>query len=148
MSLILFDGNLFDSDAPALGHGVNVYGVMGAGIAVEFRRRYPDMYEAYKAHCAAKTLTPGRVFYWDEANLPAVYNMASQDAPGANASLAWLESSLNRSLGHAARVGHDRIALPRIGCGIGGLVWEDVEPLYARLSEEHGIDIEVWTYQP
>lgn len=148
MSLILFDGNLFDSTAPALGHGVNVYGVMGAGIAVEFRRRYPDMYESYKAHCAAKILVPGKVFYWDELGLPAVYNMASQDAPGANATLEWLESALDRSLGHAEKVGHERIALPRIGCGIGGLVWEDVGPLYEARSKAHGIDIEVWTYKP
>lgn len=148
MSLILFDGNLFDSTAPAIGQGVNVYGVMGAGIAVEFKRRYPEMYEAYKEHCVTKRLVPGKTFFWDEEGKPAVYNMASQDAPGANATLGWLDDSLRRSLAHAAANGYDRIGLPRIGCGIGGLAWEDVEPLYEAASAEHGVDIEVWTYAP
>ncbi len=146
MTLIHFSGDLFDSDAPALGHGVNVYGVMGAGIAVRFRNEYQAMYEQYAAHCAAKLLTPGRVFYWNDDEKADVYNIASQDAPGRNASLEWLEDGLDRALGHAKGKSFDRIALPLIGCGIGGLNWEDVEPLYARLSEKHGVDIEVWAY--
>lgn len=146
MTLLHFSGDLFTSDAPALGHGVNVYGVMGAGIAVRFRKEYPAMYEEYAAHCVAKSLTPGHVFYWNDAEKADVYNIASQDAPGRNARLEWLESGLDGALGHASKKGFDRIALPLIGCGIGGLSWEDVEPLYERLSAKHDVDIEVWTY--
>jgi O-acetyl-ADP-ribose deacetylase (regulator of RNase III) len=146
MTLLHFSGDLFDSDAPALGHGVNVFGVMGAGIAVRFRREYPAMYEQYAAHCAQKLLQPGRVFYWKDPEKPDVYNIASQDAPGANARLEWLEDGLDRALGHAATQGFDRIALPLIGCGIGGLQWDDVEPVYDALSTKHGVDIEVWTF--
>lgn len=146
MTLIHFSGDLFTSAAPALGQGVNVYGVMGAGIAVRFRSEYPDMYEEYAARCASKALTPGRVFYWHADDKADVYNIASQDAPGRNARLEWLEDGLGRALKHAKERGLDRIALPLIGCGIGGLEWADVEPVYDRLSAEHEVDIEVWTY--
>lgn len=146
MTLIHYTGNLFDSTAPALGHGVNVFGVMGAGIAVGFRKEYPAMYEQYAANCAEKLLTPGHVYYWNDPEKPDVYNIASQDAPGRNARLEWLEEGLDRALDHANWKGFDRIALPLIGCGIGGLDWADVEPLYERLSDKHGVDIEVWTY--
>lgn len=141
-------GNLFHSGEKAIGHGVNVYGVMGAGIAVGFKNDYPDMFEYYAAACREKTLTPGRVLFWRDPVKPSVYNIASQDAPGANAQFDWLEDGLTRALTHAKAQGFTRIGLPRIGCGIGGLTWEEVLPLYERLSAEHGVDIAVWFKQP
>lgn len=140
-------GSLFDSGEDAIGHGVNVYGVMGAGIAVVFKRDYPQMFDYYAATCAERALTPGHVLYWNEEGKPSVYNIASQDAPGANASMEWLESGLARALAHAKAQGLASIGLPRIGCGIGGLTWEEVLPLYERLSDEHNVDIAVW-YKP
>lgn len=140
-------GNLFDSGEKAIGHGVNVYGVMGAGIAVGFKREYPEMFEYYAAACREKLLRPGRVLFWKEQNKPSVYNIASQEAPGANASYEWLEDGLDRALAHAKTQGFTRIGLPRIGAGIGGLDWDEVLPLFTRLSEKHGVDIAVW-YKP
>lgn len=137
-------GSLFDSGEPAIGHGVNVYGVMGAGIAVGFRNIYPEMFEYYAAACREKTLQPGGVLYWNEKDKASVYNIASQDAPGSNASYEWLEGGLNRALAHAKRQGYTSIGLARIGCGIGGLTWDEVLPMYERLSEAHGVDIAVW----
>lgn len=137
-------GNLFDSGEQAIGHGVNVFGVMGAGIAVAFRKTYPQMFEYYAAACREQALRPGHVLYWTEEGKPSVYNIASQDAPGANAQMEWLESGLDKTLEHAKEQGLASIGLPRIGCGIGGLVWEEVLPLYERLSDKHGVDIAVW----
>jgi len=146
MSILDRTGSLFDSDAPAIAHGVNCKGAMGAGIAVAFRTSFPDMYERYAALCSRDELAPGGVFYWEGDTAPAVYNLASQSNPGADARIDWLTISLRKALRHAAEKGYDRIAIPQIGCGIGGLRWTDVRVVVERLSNEHGVDVEVWAF--
>jgi O-acetyl-ADP-ribose deacetylase (regulator of RNase III) len=72
-------GDLFDADdLDALAHGVNCAGAMGAGIAVEFRRRWPQMYSAYQMHCRQGHLEPGGLIVWESFPGPLVYNLATQ----------------------------------------------------------------------
>lgn len=139
-------GDLFTSDAPAIGHGINLQGKMGAGIAVQFKNRFPKMYESYVYACKTFPLLPGIVLIYD-AESPIVYNIASQDLPGANARLEWLEAGLRSTLQDAQTRGLDRVALPLIGCGIGGLDEEDVVPLMEKLESEHAPEIELWRFQ-
>lgn len=120
-------GDLFLSGAPAIGHGVNCRGVMGAGIAKVFRAEYPEMYQKYKSLCERGLLTPGNTWPWQDASGLVIYNMASQDEPGANARLEWLARTASRVLVNADARKFDRVAIPQIGCGIGGLEWDDVE---------------------
>jgi len=121
-------GNLFKEfstqDRYALAHGVNCRGVMGAGIAVEFKRRYPEMFLEYERRCRAGALSPGDCFPWDAGN-HTVYNLATQAGFG-DASLVALEKSLLGALDHALVTGVGVIGMPAIGCGLGGLVWNDV----------------------
>ena len=140
--LIEITGDLFTSTAPARAQGVNVDGVMGSGIAPIFKRLYPGMYDEYRALCLAGNLLPGETHIWRGAE--TVYNAASQDRPGRNARLEWLESSLAAAFTNADALGYDRIAMPLIGCGIGGLNWSDVRPVIQRLAESHTADAEVW----
>ena len=136
---------MFTSTAPALAHGVNTYGAMGAGIAKTFREKYPDMYEMYKAECQSKSLTPGGMFGWIPLEGPTIYNLASQDFPGPRAKLVWLGSALMYALKDADLRGYDRIAVPRIGAGIGGLDWEPVEATMRGLARQSKCDLEIWT---
>lgn len=139
-------GDLFTSTAPALGHGVNTKGVMGAGIAVEFRRRYPQMYDHYRETCRRGALQPGDTLPWfDGPSRRFVFNMASQDKTGADAKLAWLESSLGESCATLAQFELTTLAVPRIGCGIGGLKWDDVLPVFELSAVRYAIHIEVWS---
>lgn len=140
-------GDLFTTDAPAIGHGVNVHGKMGAGIAVQFRKRFPIMYYIYTELCADGTMVPGSVLT-DPNGPPVVYNIASQDLPGAHARLEWLEEGLRTALSDAHSRGLDRVALPLIGCGIGGLDEADVVPLMQQVESEYpSVQIELWRYQ-
>lgn len=140
-------GSLFDSDAGAIGHGVNVAGVMGAGIAVHFRRRWPSMYQEYRSRCHSNLLRPGGVYAATGfAGTPARFNIASQDRPGRHARLDWLASGVEKSVAVALEMGDiDTLALPRIGCGIGGLDWIDVRAVLERIAAASPLDIEVWT---
>ena len=143
-NLILRSGDLFTSDAYALMHGVNCSSVMGAGIAPLFKAKFEGMFDAYVKACKSGELVPGGVFIWSVGAV-TVYNAASQNRPGADASLEWLESSVRFALHDADMWELEKIALPRIGCGIGGLDWADVEPLLRKLAGEFRTDLEVWT---
>ncbi|WAC50452.1 macro domain-containing protein [Frigoribacterium sp. SL97] len=144
--LILKTGDLFSSTAAGIGHGVNTTGVMGAGIAPLFKARHPEMYREYRIACQTGGLVAGETMIWAAPTPgPVIYNIASQDRPGAHARLEWLESGVRGALRDADMRGVEVIALPRIGCGIGGLDWVDVEPLLAKLAAETTCDLEVWT---
>lgn len=144
--MIEMTGNIFTTSAPAIGHGVNCQGRMGAGIAVQFRTLFPEMYRQYKAVCDAGHLQPGDVFVFDTPNF-TIYNIASQHLPGSNAQLDWLEDGLRASIMQAEDSGFDRIAIPQIGCGIGGLSVSDVVPLVKDVESGTSVQFEWWTYQ-
>ena len=128
-------GDLFNTTAPALAHGVNVRGVMGAGIAKPFKERFPLMYEEYALMCKHQTLLPGQTFAYYAGNGRWVYNVASQRDPGPDARVTWFVKGMIDALIHARRYEVREIALPQIGCGIGGLSYEnDVLPALERLE--------------
>jgi len=145
--MIKRSGNLFDTDRTCVGHGVNVDGVMGAGIAKEFKRRFPHNYEVYQNYCSAKVLKPGQCLsIFDGDHL--VMNMASQDRPGANARYEWLFTAARDAARHAKKYDHDVIAIPMIGAGIGGLNWRQAEVMLCAVEILEDIQFEVWKYEP
>jgi O-acetyl-ADP-ribose deacetylase (regulator of RNase III) len=142
-------GSLFDSKAQAIGHGINVDGKMAAGIAAEFARVYPDMVKEYVALCKEGNITPGKAWVWqDPKSDDIVLNIASQDRPGRHAKLSWLRTGTVDAINQLRSLHPDidRIALPHIGCGIGGLDWEDVQEILEDIAESMDIDIEVWVF--
>ena len=139
--MITKNGSLFDSNAPYIGHGVNTYGVMGAGIAVPYREYFgEDMFMSYRKACDSTgtgegegrtdgkgSLQPGGLHWWQgEDGAQRAFNIASQSLPGRYATESWLTMGLFRAANHAHlnyihnRV-EPRIAIPAMGCGIGGL---------------------------
>lgn len=136
-------GSLFDTEAPAIGHGVNCAGVMGAGIAVLFKRTWPAMFEEYRHACMSSKLTPGGLLPYRDGRGRVIYNLASQDRPGPHASLDLVRQSVADMIQHATAHGITRIALPRIGCGIGGLDWPDVKAILCS-AETDFVEFEIW----
>lgn len=138
-------GDIFTTDQPAIGHGVNLWGVMGSGIAVLVRRNFPEIFTPYKKACTKKTLTPGGmlpIFTKDTW----IFNLASQVQPGANASLALLEDSVHESFRFAEEENISGFALPRIGAGVGGLEWPDALAVLEKVAAEHpNVELEVWS---
>lgn len=143
-------GDMFTSDAPAIGHGVNCQGVMGAGVANLMRAKYPTVYAAYKRRCDSGNLIPGETqvvpIPFDEAVGPPFYvvNMATQSMPGPDARIFHIEGAASAAALVAEAFDWGRIAIPRIGCGIGGLTWDEVRPVL-EATEGNGFQWEVWT---
>lgn len=144
---------MFTSDAPALGHGVNCVGVMGAGVAKQFKEKFPHNYINYRGACQTKVLKPGMV-HVNKENGRFILNMATQNMPGADARYSRVfEAALNGANGAVGR-GIDRVAIPEIASDIGGLKWDSVRQVLLTVEyiinegqpSEGGFNWEVWHY--
>lgn len=147
MSVIPKIGDLFSSSQPVLAQGVNVFGVMGAGIAVIFKQRSEEMFLSYAEACRSGELQAGGLHVFQEPEGTWIFNLASQDKPGKYARLEWFESSLRKAASVAVSQNLSGIALPRIGAGIGGLNWDDCLTIVNQVALENPtVDFEVWTH--
>lgn len=140
-------GDLFASGLPALAHGVNCRGAMGAGIARSFRERWPDMYEDYRQICAAGHLRPGQVFAWKDATGLVIVNLATQKNTGADAKPWAVATAIGQMIMLAQELGITEVGLPLIGCGIGGLKREDLVVCLAPF-EVAPVNLSVYEYVP
>lgn len=134
------EGDLFDMGFPAIAHGANCVGVMGAGIAKQVRRRWPVLYSRYRADCADGVAKLGSWTVYDDSS-PIVYNLFTQFQPGPNADLVAIERSLLGALWDCEDRGIDTLGIPMIGAGIGGLRWEDVAEV-VQIAESM-VDVQV-----
>lgn len=130
MAITVVSGDMFASGIKTLAHGCNCKGVMGAGVAREFRERYPAMHDLYVSLCDKRKLRPGEFMYYTNDDGVAVYNLMTQNSPGPNATYSAIFKSVKAMCEHAESNNRGgmptQIALPRIGAGIGGLEWEEV----------------------
>ena len=139
-------GDLFTTQLPAIGHGVNIHGVMGSGIAPIIKKKYPAVFPPYKKACQDGSLTPGLMLPVEVEPGMWVFNLASQDKPGRHARLDWLAESLERSFITATELNLPGFAIPRIGAGIGGLKWRDVKSTIERVASYYPhMTLEVWS---
>lgn len=146
MTLEYAVGDVFTAGTDAIGHGVNCKGLMGAGIAKEFRRRYPDMYSEYRNLCVEGLLRPGQIYPYRAWDDHTVINIASQEYPGPDAKLEWLAQGVTAALQYCRERELKSLAIPRIGCGIGGLEWVDVGLTLRDVTEQFpDVRLEVWT---
>lgn len=135
-------GDLFTTPGLyALAHGVNCVGVMGKGIAAQFKARWPAMHWEYQRVCRRGDLAPGGIHVWRMGGRPKVYNLATQKGLGAQASLVAIREAMVKMLQHAEANGVKRIGMPRVGCGIGGLAWADVGLVIADVAQRSPVEI-------
>lgn len=129
----------------ALAHGCNCRGVMGAGVALQFARRWPEMEKRYQALCKANLLSPGGMMeYW--ADDQWIFNLMTQFAPGRNAMLVHIRDSMEQAARCAWFTGLWGIVIPQIGCGIGGLLWENVLEVLESIFHDDRLDLITYTY--
>lgn len=130
-------GDIFTiSGVTSYAHGCNCVGAMGAGIAVQFKRRFPEMYTLYHKMCKHGTFLPGDVFDYHYGS-GHVYNLGTQESWKTSAKLEYIAIAIDRMLELAERCQVPAIALPAIGAGLGGLKWHDVKAVIKNAAKFH-----------
>ena len=127
-------GDLLAADSEALVNSVNCVGVMGRGVALAFKRRFPDNFKAYRAACDRGELQPGRMFVFETGELMPrlIINFPTKRDWRARSRLADIEAGLSALVAEIERHRIHSIALPVLGCGLGGLEWTEVKPRIDR----------------
>ncbi|MDD9875296.1 MAG: macro domain-containing protein [Gammaproteobacteria bacterium] len=140
--------NLFDSNAQTLCNAVNTVGVMGAGIAKEFKSRYPEMFADYKQRCEEKRVLIGKPYCWKPADESArwVLIFPTKRHWRNPSQIEWLESGLQHLTENYKKWGIRSLAMPALGCSLGGLDWKHVRPLMEKYLDEMDVPVEI--YEP
>jgi O-acetyl-ADP-ribose deacetylase (regulator of RNase III) len=143
-------GNLLEAKTEALVNTVNCVGVMGKGIALQFKQAYPEVYKEYKRACDKGELRPGSVQVVATRSLfhpRYVINFPTKDHWKGKSKLADIRTGLKSLVDTVTSMRITSIAIPPLGCGNGGLDWAEIRPLiedaFAPLPE-----VEVSLYQP
>jgi len=143
-------GNLLESDVEAVVNTVNTEGIMGKGIALQFRKAYPDNYEAYRRACEAGEVQPGRMFIFDRQSLTNpryIINFPTKRHWKARSRMDDVESGLVALVADVRRLGIRSIAVPPLGCGLGGLSWQEVQR-HMRDAFEQIPDVRWLVFEP
>lgn len=137
-------GDLFASEAQTLVNTVNCVGIMGKGVAQEFKRRYPAMFEDYAERCERKQVRVGEPYPYRDRSGILIVNFPTKDHWRSPSRLADIERGLDYFVQHHEVWGIESVAFPPLGCGNGGLSWEEVGPLIYGKLRGLGIDVEVY----
>lgn len=143
-------GNILEAAAEALVNTVNTVGVMGRGVALQFKLAYPTNYEVYRAACEAGEVEPGKMLIVEVNPLYTpryIINFPTKRHWKGKSRIEDIESGLTALAGEITRLGIKSIAVPPLGCGLGGLDWGKVFPrIEAALGDLPGV--EVLVYEP
>jgi hypothetical protein len=148
--MILTQGNLLEARAEALVNTVNTVGIMGKGIALMFKERFPENFEAYEAACEAELMDVGRMFLTPGLELGGprwIINFPTKKHWRSPSKLEWIEAGLKDLREVIVKHGIRSLAIPPLGCGDGGLDWSVVRGMIEReLADLPGVEILV--YEP
>lgn len=143
-------GDLFRSGAEALVNPVNTVGVMGKGLALQFKERYPENYLVYRLACQRGEVRIGKVLAYDlgpSSSPRYILNFPTKAHWKDPSRLEYIRAGLVDLVRVIRELGIQSVAVPALGAGLGGLSWRDVKPLIEEaLGGLEGV--EVLVYEP
>ena len=146
----LTSGDILKDEAEAIVNTVNCVGVMGRGIALQFKNAWPENFKAYEAACTRKEVQPGRMFIFETGQLTTpryIVNFPTKRHWRGNSRIEDIESGLFALASEIKARGIRSIAIPPLGSGLGGLDWDDVRPLIEKHLAPLA-DVTVRIYEP
>ncbi len=148
--ITLTSGNLLESSAEALVNTVNTVGIMGKGIALQFKKAFPDNFREYEAACKAGVVRVGAMFITAPNRLHGpryLINFPTKRHWKGKSRIQDIEEGLKALTKDVQRLRIRSIAIPPLGCGLGGLPWPDVKSMIeAAFANLPGV--QVFLYQP
>lgn len=144
------EGNILESSAQALVNTVNTEGVMGKGIALQFKKAFPHNFKVYKEACDRKEIGVGKLLMTKDKSLLGgekwIINFPTKTSWRKPSEYSYIEKGLEDLISLIKREGISSIAIPPLGAGQGGLNWEKVKSIL--LSKLSDLDIEIFIYEP
>lgn len=135
----LTHGNLLEAEVEALVNAVNCVGVMGKGIALKFRQGFPENFKFYEAACRNKEMRPGKVLVFETGRLTGprfIINFPTKSHWRGKSRIEYIDSGLESLVDEIRRRKIESVAVPPLGCGLGGLRWNSVRPRIMRAFRE------------
>ncbi|MCK9220892.1 MAG: macro domain-containing protein [Bacteroidales bacterium] len=143
-------GNLFDSEAEALVNTVNTDGVMGKGIALQFKNLFPNNFKIYAKACYNNELKIGKLLITEEESLLAgkkiIINFPTKTSWRKPSEYNYIESGAAELIRQIKEKGIKSIAIPPLGSGNGGLDWNKVKNILEKYLAQ--VDCDIYIYQP
>lgn len=143
-------GNIFESKADALVNTVNTVGVMGKGLALQFREEFPENYRLYHKECESGLFDVGQLLITEEANRAGerkiIVNFPTKRHWRYPSEYSFIESGLKKLREEIQDRGIRSIAIPPLGTHNGGLDWMKVKPMIESLLS--GLDCDIYIYEP
>jgi O-acetyl-ADP-ribose deacetylase (regulator of RNase III) len=139
-------GDMFDVPADIRVNTVNCVGVMGAGVALAFKQRYPEMFKAYQQDCADGLVRPGRMHVWKSLSGDWVINFPTKRDWRDPSRYEDIEAGLDDLRQYLDGLGAVTVALPALGCGHGGLDWTRVSAMIREKLD--GMAARVLVFEP
>jgi O-acetyl-ADP-ribose deacetylase (regulator of RNase III) len=143
-------GNILEADTQALINTVNTKGVMGRGIALQFKKAFPDVYKIYKADCDNNRVHVGRMHIVKRSEADRyqfIINFPTKDDWRKPSKIEYIKEGLTSLIKVIQQYKIQSVAIPALGCGQGGLNWDDVLPLI-RIAFENMPQVRVVVYPP
>jgi uncharacterized protein YwgA/O-acetyl-ADP-ribose deacetylase (regulator of RNase III) len=137
-------GDIFESGAQTLVNTVNCVGVMGKGIALEFRKRFPEMHDDYVQRCKAGNVKLGQPYLYQTLTPPWILNFPTKDHWRSVSRLQDIVAGLRFLQAHFSEWGITSLAVPPLGCGQGQLEWRVVGPTLYRHLKQLGIPVDLF----
>ena len=142
---IVSNGDIFNTECEALVNPVNIKGIMGKGLALAFKTKYPAHFENYKRACQSGEMTTKKVLAYQEINGPMIICLATKADWRDSSKLEYVSAGLDDLANQIKALGIRSVAIPKLGCGLGGLDWNKVRPLIVeKLSALDGINVEIY----
>lgn len=150
MTIRILSGDIFKSKANCLVNPVNLVGVSGAGLALQFKKRFPDNFSRYQRFCNTRDESDYcYIVYQSQYSNTGIYiaNIATKTHWKRDSNISFIEKGLtqfvftvNMYLSHEINL----VALPALGCGLGNLSWDEVKPMMIRVLSELEVDADLY----
>lgn len=141
-------GNLFNSGCEAFVNAVNTQGISGKGIALVFKKRYPEMFLDYKKECDNGNLFVGKIHVWKGENTPYIINFPTKKEWRYPSQYVYIEQGLIALDEKIKELRIKSIALPALGCANGKLDFNKIKKMIQEFHDVNWNDIKVLLYQP
>lgn len=137
-------GNLLHSTCDCLINPVNTVGVMGGGLALQFKETYPEMMDRYVNDCTSGVLIPGKLTFYQTNDNKIVCSFPTKEHYYYPSLIKYVEAGLIDFTKQYSIQNIKSAAFPKLGCGLGGLDWDQVKPLMEMYLSKLPIRIEIY----